>query len=119
MEEVEFLCPRVGIMDLGRIIALGTQGELRLLVGEKDSLRIYTQTLIPINIKEEIAQIEGVSEVRIGENFIGVLSSRGRRTLPAILDLLHDREVKVKSVEIKEPNLENVFLHLTGKELRE
>ena len=119
MEEVEFLCPRVGIMDLGKIIALGTQGELRLLVGEKDSLRIYTQTLIPMNIKEEIGQIEGVSEVRIGENFIGVLSSKGRRTLPAILDLLHDREVKVKSVEVKEPNLENVFLHLTGKELRE
>ncbi|MCR4429247.1 MAG: ABC transporter ATP-binding protein [Caldiserica bacterium] len=119
MEEVEFLCPRVGIMDSGKIIALGTQEELRLLVGERDSLRIFTQTLVPEKIKDEISNVEGVSEVRTGENFIGLLATRGRRALPSILELLNERGVKVKSVEIKEPNLENVFLHLTGKELRE
>ena len=119
MEEVEFLCRQVAIMDLGKVIAVGSQEELRRLVGEKDSLRIITQTSLPDGIGEELKSTEGVSEVRVGDHFLGILTVQGRRTLPEVLARLHDRGITVRSVEVKEPNLENVFLQLTGKELRD
>jgi ABC-2 type transport system ATP-binding protein len=119
MEEVEFLCRQVAIMDLGKVIAVGSQEELRRLVGEKDSLRIITQTSLPDGIGEELKVTEGVSEVRVGDHFLGILTVQGRRTLPEVLARLHDRGITVRSVEVKEPNLENVFLQLTGKELRD
>lgn len=119
MEEVEFLCQRVAIMDLGKLIAIGRQNELRLLVGERDSIHIFTQGVVPEGLFDQLKQIDGVDEVRLSERFLGILSARGRKTLPLVLSLLHDAGVKVKSVEVKEPNLENVFLHLTGKELRD
>jgi ABC-2 type transport system ATP-binding protein len=119
MEEVEFLCRQVGIMDLGKVIAVGNQEELRRLVGEKDSLRITTQTSLPDGIVDELKAMAGVSDVRVGDHFLGILTVGGRRTLPEVLARLHERGITVRTVEVKEPNLENVFLQLTGKELRD
>lgn len=119
MEEVEFLCNRVAIMDAGKIIALGTKNELRLLVGERDSLKIATIDTVPEDFKEIIKKVPGVSEIQIMDKSIEILTLHGREILTKILELLADKNIKVKSIEVKEPNLESVFLHLTGKELRD
>lgn len=119
MEEVEFLCPRVAIMDQGRVIAHGTQEELRLLVGEQDAITIQLGSVPPDDILDKVHAIEGVSAAHHSEGDLTVLSNSGRRVLPAVLDKLFDAEVKVRSVAVREPNLESVFLHLTGKELRD
>ena len=119
MEEVEFLCNRVAIMDTGKIIALGTKNELRLLAGEMDTLKIATTNTVPQDLKEIIKKVPEVSEVQVMDKSIEILTLHGREILTKILELLADKNIKVKSIEIKEPNLESVFLHLTGKELRD
>lgn len=119
MEEVEFLCDRVAIMDLGKIIASGTQNELRLLVGEMDSLKIVTINEIPRSLAGAIKKMPSTNEVEIVDKSIEILTLNGRKVLPDVLEILGKSDVKVKSIEIKEPNLESVFLHLTGKELRD
>jgi len=119
MEEVEFLCHRIAIMDLGKIIAIGSLNELRLLVGERDLLRISTANEISKDLVETVKKIPDVSEARVLDEFIEILTLHGRKLLPQIIEIFADTGVKIKSVEVKEPNLESVFLHLTGKELRD
>ena len=119
MEEVEFLCHRIAIMDLGKIIAIGSLNELRLLVGERDLLRISTANEISKDLVETVKKIPDVSEARVLDESIEILTLHGRKLLPQIIEIFGDTGVKIKSVEVKEPNLESVFLHLTGKELRD
>lgn len=119
MEEVEFLCHRIAIMDLGKIIAIGSLNELRLLVGERDLLRISTANEISKDLVETVKKIPDVSEARVLDESIEILTLHGRKLLPQIIEIFTDTGVKIKSVEVKEPNLESVFLHLTGKELRD
>ncbi len=119
MEEVEFLCDRIAIMDLGKIIAIGSLNELRLLVGERDLLRISTANEISKDLVETVKKIPDVSEARVLDESIEILTLHGRKLLPQIIEIFADTGVKIKSVEVKEPNLESVFLHLTGKELRD
>lgn len=119
MEEVEFLCHMIAIMDLGKIIAIGSLNELRLLVGERDLLRISTANEISKDLVETVKKIPDVSEARVLDESIEILTLHGRKLLPQIIEIFADTGVKIKSVEVKEPNLESVFLHLTGKELRD
>jgi len=119
MEEVEFLCHRIAIMNLGKIIAIGSLNELRLLVGERDLLRISTANEISKDLVETVKKIPDVSEARVLDESIEILTLHGRKLLPQIIEIFADTGVKIKSVEVKEPNLESVFLHLTGKELRD
>lgn len=119
MEEVEFLCHMIAIMDLGKIIAIGSLNELRLLVGERDLLRISTANEISKDLVETVKKIPDVSEARVLDESIEILTLHGRKLLPQIIEIFADTGVKIKSVEVKEPNLESVFLHLTGKKLRD
>ena len=119
MEEVEFLCHRIAIIDLGKIIAIGSLNELRLLVGERDLLRISTANEISKDLVETVKKIPDVSEARVLDESIEILTLHGRKLLPQIIEIFGDAGIKIKSVEVKEPNLESVFLHLTGKELRD
>lgn len=119
MEEVEFLCDRVAIMDLGKIIALGAQKELRLMVGEKDSVKISTVEVVEEVIAMGLKNLEGVEEVRVSDKTVEVLSTKGRKTLPLIINALSEAGIKINSIEVKEPDLESLFLILTGKELRD
>lgn len=119
MEEVEFLCHRIAIMDLGKIIAIGSLNELRLLVGERDLLRILTAGEILNDLIESIKKIHDVSEARVLDESIEILTLHGKNLLPQTIEIFADTAVKIKSVEVKEPNLESVFLQLTVKELRD
>ena len=119
MEEVEFLCYRVAVMDLGNIIAQGTQNELRLLAGKMDSLKISTIDEVKENLGETIKKVSETNEVKIADRAIEILTLQGRKVLPKIIELLGNNSIMIKSVEVEEPNLESLFLHLTGKELRD
>ena len=119
MEEVEFLCHRIAIMDLGKIIAIGDLNELRLLVGERDLLRISTSNQITPVLIEDIKKIPDVGETRVLDESMEILTLHGRKLLPQIIEKFGDNSVKIRSIEVKEPNLESVFLHLTGRELRD
>lgn len=119
MEEVEFLCHRIAIMDLGKIIAIGSLNELRLLVGERDLLRILTAGEILNDLIESIKKIHDVSEARVLDESIEILTLHGKNLLPQTIEIFADTAVKIKSVEVEETNFESVFLQLTVKELRD
>jgi len=120
MEEAQELSDRVGIIDHGEIIAKGTTGELIQLVGEKDTLRLRVgeQEIAPA-VLDSFKQIEGVTEVTRADGDITVTATRGRRALPELIMAANHAGVDILSVAVHEPDLEAVFLHLTGRALRE
>ena len=118
MEEVEFLCDRIAIMDGGKIIAQGTKDELRLLIGDKDIIRAKVSNAD----QEKISALKNLKEVEgatLKDEAVDVISSHGRKALPEVISFLIDKGVEIHSIEIQEPDLESVFLHLTGKTLRD
>jgi len=133
MEEAQELSDRVGIIDHGEIIALGTPGDLILQVGEQDRL-IFKVGVTPVSnetLEHIRTSVEGVTRViydppgEEGENktnlsgLIVVNAKRGRKAMPFVLRLVDEAGIQVESVEVHEPDLEAVFLHLTGRALRD
>jgi ABC-2 type transport system ATP-binding protein len=133
MEEAQELSDRVGIIDHGEIIAMGTPGDLIQQVGEQDRLVLKVgETLVGEGILQQIrTSVEGVTQAIFdppgeeGENktnvsgLIIVNAMRGRKALPFILHLADEAGIEIQSVEVREPDLEAVFLHLTGRALRD
>ena len=117
MEEAERLCDRVGIIDAGEIRAEGTQRELVALVGEQDTVRL-TVTGDVVRAAADVAKVPGVVRADANDNTIEILVSDARRALPRLIDAAEVRS-DVKGVDVVEPDLEAVFLHLTGRALRD
>jgi len=118
MEEVEYLCSRVAIMDHGKVIASGTTDELRRLAGDADRLDVAVSDVTEAAI-EELKGIAGVIEVTSLNGTVTVMAKDGHEKVSQVLDVLKRGGAKVKSVSIVEPNLESVFLRLTGRALRD
>ena len=118
MEEAERLCDRVGIIDEGQIKAEGTRRELVALVGQRDRV-VLTATGDVDRAAAACQVLEGVDEATREEQGIGLIVRDARRLLPRILETAAESGAVVSGVEVVEPNLEAVFLHLTGKALRD
>jgi ABC-2 type transport system ATP-binding protein len=137
MEEAQELSDRVGIMDHGEIIALGTQNELTQRVGEDDRLefQVGTQpigeeliermqrgvgmvTRVLYTPPEEMVETDDGSEAPNSAR-LTVFARRGRTALPGIIQALSEAGVEIQAVEVREPDLEAVFLALTGRALRD
>jgi ABC-2 type transport system ATP-binding protein len=118
MEEAERLCDRVAIIDAGKIRAEGTRRELVQLVGQRDTidLGIVGSAHRLVDALQPVAEIERATA---SEGSVEILVEGASRLLPRILDIAQDADVGVSGVEVVEPNLESVFLHLTGKALRD
>jgi linearmycin/streptolysin S transport system ATP-binding protein len=133
MEEAQELSDRVGIIDHGEIIALGTPGDLIQQVGEQDRLLFKVgEAAVSDELLGHIrSSVEGVTQVVFdppgekGESktnvsgLIIVNAMRGRKALPFILHHIEEAGIAIESVEVREPDLEAVFLHLTGRALRD
>ncbi|WP_211658195.1 ABC transporter ATP-binding protein [Phytoactinopolyspora halophila] len=118
MEEAERLCDRIGIIDSGRVVAEGTTEQLISRVGENDRVRIEVTGSVDAAIGH-IRDISGVVEASTEDHAIVVMADDGSRHLPAVINHLVDGGAQVGSIEVTRPDLEAVFLHLTGKALRE
>ena len=118
MEEAERLCDRVGILDLGELKAEGTRQELGGLVGEHDQVQLAANGDLGAGARV-LAEISAVREANVREGGIDLIVDQARNVLPDILAKTAAAGVSVRSVEVKEPDLEAVFLHLTGKALRD
>jgi ABC-2 type transport system ATP-binding protein len=118
MEEAERLCDRVAIIDEGKIRAEGTRRELVALVGEKDRVHIAGSGDLNAAV-ESVRTIGGVSGASTSDSEIEVLAVDAAAILPEILSRVTAAGGSISSVEVVEPNLEAVFLHLTGKALRD
>jgi ABC-2 type transport system ATP-binding protein len=118
MEEAERLCDRIGIIDHGRLIAEGTRLELVKLVGERDRVRL----LAAGDLARAAADLSGepwVFEASPSDDGLDLVVADARANLPAILALAAAAGAAVRSVALTEPDLEAVFLHLTGRALRD
>ena len=118
IEEVEKLCQRVGIIDHGELIAEGTRAELVKMVGERDRVTITADGQITDGVGQ-ITALDGVHEAGATTDGIQMLVDDATHLLPRIIESLTRSGVTVTGVEVEEPNLEAVFLHLTGRALRD
>lgn len=132
MEESQELSDRVGIIDHGQIIAMGTIGDLVQQVGEEDRLifRVDSRQVDDALLQKIQASVPGVTRAlydpptEAGDNTsmsgdITIYAKRGRKALPQIIQIVNEMGLGISSVEVKEPDLEAVFLHLTGRALRD
>lgn len=118
MEEAQELSDHIAIMDHGRIIAYGTHAELVKLVGELDRIDITLNAEVG-DKAAEFEKVKGVKKVDSQDGKFTLLVDDSDTVLPRLFDLTSKLNLRILSVEIKEPNLESVFLHLTGRALRE
>jgi ABC-2 type transport system ATP-binding protein len=118
MEEADRLCDRVGIVDEGRIVAEGTRAELVRLVGE--TARVSMDAVGNIGeAAEALRRCSGVREATAREGGLDVIVPEAATLLPELLAEATSAGLVVRSVKVVEPDLEAVFLHLTGKALRD
>lgn len=118
MEEVEEICSRIAIIDHGKIIADGTNEELKLIVTDTSEHLIKVKSTDQVN-KKEIEKINGVRAVHVDEDLVKISSEVGVNNLNLIIQYFISNEIEIKNVEAKTPNLETVFLTLTGRTLRD
>ncbi|HMN62042.1 MAG TPA: ATP-binding cassette domain-containing protein, partial [Anaerolinea sp.] len=118
MEEAEELSNHIAIIDSGSVVAYGTYRELIRLVGEQTRIDL-TVNLEPERVIPAWKQVECVSQVDRTDGKVTVLASDSNLVLPRLFEATARLGGRITSVDIREPNLEAVFLHLTGKALRD
>ena len=118
MEEVEYLCTRIGIIDHGKIIAEGTVPELRRIIGETATITLKVSDL-PEGMLAALQSLTELTTVVANQETLQIATNDAALALSAVTQVLADYRVKLRSVDIKEANLEAVFLHLTGRALRD
>ena len=118
MEEVEQLCSKISIIDKGKVLATGTKDELKAMIslGEKITVEVY-------NLKEEqleeMKRIPNVSSVFYNSNILEIKSKKGKNNLIHVLDYLQKNGINFGKIYTEMPTLNDVFLEITGKELRD
>ncbi|MCX7709052.1 MAG: ABC transporter ATP-binding protein [Clostridia bacterium] len=118
MEEVEFLCSRIAIMDHGKVIALGSKEELRKMIGNKDTIQIESVN-VGNKVTELINGLAGVDSVTHSGNTVKIISMDSDKILAKVISIFDAEKRKIHSINIEQSNLESVFLHLTGRALRD
>ena len=118
MEEVEQICTRVAIMDHGRIIASGTKDELKQMIKTGETITIEAVILEENNLKE-IRELEYVFDIQYRNQILTVRCTRARHNLIRILNYLQNQDIAFGRVFSEMPTLNDVFLEITGKQLRD
>ena len=118
MEEVEAISTQISIIDHGKVIAVGTKEELKAIVTDKNTVEI-TVSDISLVKEEELKRIKGVTGVEINESKVKIDSLKEINNLDKIIIYFTESGITIKNVESKVPDLETVFLTLTGRKLRD
>jgi ABC-2 type transport system ATP-binding protein len=120
MEEAERLCARIGIIDSGKLIAEGTRAELVAGLGQDARIEIgLGRGDSPERAERIVGALDGVRSVAVENNHLHVVADHGANRLPAMLTALLNAGAMAESVRVVEPNLEDVFLRMTGRALRD
>lgn len=118
MEEVEQICTNISIMDKGKVIATGTSEELKKMINCGETITVET-----FKIEEEVIkglrQLPNVTYVKYKDNYLVVKSSKGKNNLSIVIDYLRKNNVQIGKIYSEPPTLNDVFLEITGKALRD
>jgi len=118
MEEVEILCDRVIILDNGKVIANGTNDELKELAKIEEKVTVEVLELGNKYI-DKIKQLENIDDVKYDGNILFITYKKGKNNLVGLIDYLKKENIKYEKIFSERPTLNDVFLELTGKELRD
>lgn len=118
MEEVEQLCSRIMIMDKGKAIATGTKDELKSMIRTGEKITVESFDLSTENLNE-LNKSKGVIQIEYENNMLTVHCKRGEHNLTTILDFLNKNNMTFGKVFSEPPTLNDVFLEITGKHLRD
>lgn len=118
MEEVEQICTNISIMDKGKVIATGTSEELKKMINCGETITVET-----FKIEEEVIkglnELPNVTYVKYKDNYLVVKSSKGKNNLSIVIDYLRKNNVQIGKIYSEPPTLNDVFLEITGKALRD
>ena len=118
MEEVEQICTRIAIMDRGKTLAIGTTEELKRMIKKSEIISIDVLDLLPEQLSA-IRELRHVYEVSFENHCLKILCSGGTHNLLRVLEYLQSEEVSFGRTYSELPSLNDVFLEITGKELRD
>ena len=123
MEEAQELSDRVGIIDHGELIALGSQADLTRQVGQSETLILHIGEGEDVEaiatLVAAVRGLEGVLNADVAGQSITVIAAQAEEILAPVVTLANAHGIRIRAVDIREPNLEAVFLHLTGRALRD
>lgn len=120
MEEAQELSNRVGIIDHGELIALGTQDELTKQVGQTDTLILHiSENDDAETLANALKDIQDVLNATATDHEVSIVTPQAEDILALVVSKANELSIKIRSIDIREPNLEAVFLHLTGRALRD
>lgn len=118
MEEVEILCDRIIILDKGKLLAQGTTDELKELANIDEKITVELND-IDNKVIEKIKKFKTVDEVILNHNTLIVTYKKGKNNLEELINCLKENKVVYNRIFLERPTLNDVFLNLTGKELRD
>ncbi len=118
MEEAEALCNRVAIIDSGKIVVIGSPDELKAQIPGKDIISLTLETLTE-GVTDRIRGLTFVHKIAIEDKSIRVYVDNGALNLPLLIDETRSSGGRILSASIHEQSLEDVFIHYTGKSIRE
>mgnify|MGYP000233505679 FL=1 len=118
MEEVEMICDRIIILDKGKILAEGTTDELKSLAKLEEKITLEVKKISP-KVVDEIKAFKTVDSVIENGNNLVITYKKGKDNLGELIDFLHSKKVTYSKIFSERPTLNDVFLELTGKDLRD
>jgi ABC-2 type transport system ATP-binding protein len=120
MEEAQELSHRVGIIDHGKMIACGTQKELTQTIGQRETLRLHLGEDIDAEaLSADLRSLPGIIQSSAADHQVILMVPEAEEALAPVITRTNELNIKIRSIDIEEPNLEAVFLNLTGRALRD
>jgi len=115
MEEADALCNRIGIIDHGKIIALDSPEKLKNSLGG-DVVMLETEEAEKL---KELVKCESIKQSKIVNSCLMITTTNGEKCIPEIIHIANENNIQIKSVNLEKPTLEDVFLHYTGRTIRD
>ena len=118
MDEVDFLCNDIVIIDKGKVIAKGTSEELKNSIEMNEKIS-FTSSNLSEEVKEKVKSLEHILSFEQRDGSVKLTFSHGDGYLMKLIKLLDENNIKYSSLNVEKPSLNDVFLELTGKDLRD